>query len=767
MRYELTHDSLAACIEEMVSDEQKIRRKMNRFLEQQYARYETHQVLMNRDDLDYIRPYLHSLSISPSVADFVRKSENAVKRKGQIIAVSVAAIILVISALGIRAYLQGKRFEAQYLNAKARQVLGTDPTAALRLQENAYAIDDNPAIRQDMFSTYRKHAFYKTIIQTQGPVIAAARSADGSTIITVTPSQTEPDRWDEKGTKTSVLAGHIHPVYDLGLSESGEIATAGNDKTAILRDNNGNPTDTFQPQADIQAADIRALAIAPSGNRVVTGAADGTASLWLKGKTEPEFSFRTEYEISDVAAHPRMGSFSVAGNSPYLHFAWFTENGWKSRKIEGPGGEIRTIAYSPDEKYLVSGDNEGNLYLWESQPENLVPLRKIGAHRGAVTSLAFSSDMRWLVSGSADSTAIVWRLEDGSATHLRGHRGEIRSVHIDTHNTIMTAGLDSTVRVWTLPDPGPIFAKEDHSRGVTALAFSPDGKLIATGGNDHAVSLLDHTTMSYRWTHLHHREPILAVAVLAGGEVASVDAYGAFVRVDAENRAIEREFHAGESELLSAAFSADGKWLFTGGADSTARLWNIESGEEWVKITHRGLVFSVAFSPDGNQLLTGCEDSTAYLWDKTGRQLQAFKGHGGEVLSVGFTPRTATVITGSQDQTIRLWDKNGQVAGYFRDLAKPLKTLAVNPAETLLIAGYKDSRVILYDMEGYAIADIGGHKNFVNIAAFSPDGLQFATGSDDKYLRIWNHFRLPLADFLEKGILQPAGTEIQHLSNIP
>ncbi|MEZ4774596.1 MAG: WD40 repeat domain-containing protein [Bacteroidia bacterium] len=761
MKYELTHDSLARQIEEMVSDEQKIRRKMLRFLQEQYARYESSQVLMNREDLDYVRPYLGSLPLNESVKVFVRKSETSVKRKGQFLAGAVSVIVLIISVLGIRAYIEGQRYQAQYLNAKARQISTTDPSMALRLEEAAYAIDDNAAIRQDMFETYRKNAFYQILLKLDGPVIAAARSVDGHQLVTVTASSPVPQIWNEKGQKTGELTGHIHPVYDVDIAGNGHIASAGNDKTAILWGEDRKPADTFVPAEGDQAADIRSVAISPAGTHVVSGASDGKVSIWLTGKQQPIFELNAQMEITCVAIHPHAASFAVAGNMHDIIYGYFTESGWETARFSMPGDAIQKLAYSPDGKYLSSGDGSGKILLWEVGYDSIKWLKQVGQHRSAVHALAFSPDSRWLVSGSADSTAVLWPMNAGRPVRLLGHTGEIRSVSIGADNLMMTAGLDSTVRIWNMPDPPPFFETETHGRGVSALAFSPDGQRIVTGGRDQMVSLIDPVNSKFLWTHQHHREQILAVAIFPDGRVGSVDEYGSVVRVDAENKAIDREFQAGEIALLSAAFSPDGQWLLTGGTDSTARLWNIDTGEESLVLPHQGLVFSVAFNPDGNYFLTGCEDSSAYLWDKTGKKVQVLSGHKGEVLSVGFTPSTGRILTGCQDQKIRLWDKGGKLFRVFGDLAKPVNTVAVNPGETLLLVGYKDERVVMYDLEGYAIADISGHKNIVNKVAFTPDGKWIATASDDKYLRVWNDFRMPLADFLNEGILNILDTHIR------
>jgi serine/threonine protein kinase len=156
-----------------------------------------------------------------------------------------------------------------------------------------------------------------------------------------------------------------------------------------------------------------------------------------------------------------------------------------------------------------------------------------------------------------------------------------------------------------------------HANTVRSVAFSPNGKRLATGSGDRTVKLWDATT---------------------GQELATLKGHGDWVN--------------------SVAFSPDSKRLATGSEDQTVRLWDAVTGQELTTLKgHGDAVSSVAFSPDGKRLATGSADRTIKLWDTaTGQELTALKGHAGPVSSVTFSPDGKRLATGSGDHTVMLWD---------------------------------------------------------------------------------------------------------------
>lgn len=243
-----------------------------------------------------------------------------------------------------------------------------------------------------------------------------------------------------------------------------------------------------------------------------------------------------------------------------------------------------------------------------------------------------------------------------------------------------------------------------HSRTLTSVAYSPDGKQLATSGVDGTVRIWD---------------------LESDSEVANLTGH--------------------TSAVLSVAFHPNGELVASAGPDGTVRLWDLKSKQESkVVVEHDSAIQSVVFSPDGTRLATACSDGTVRVWDaETGEPVRTFSGHHAGVLCVAFSPDGSRLASGGNDYTARLWSLDGSSA---------TATLAANPPRAiwsvafspdgayLATAGKGPSPTTLWNVRtGTPIMTYPTFEGIISSVAFSPDGLRLATCSLDEHtVRIWN-----------------------------
>ncbi|KPM54356.1 hypothetical protein ACG83_20690 [Frankia sp. R43] len=316
---------------------------------------------------------------------------------------------------------------------------------------------------------------------------------------------------------------------------------------------------------------------------------------------------------------------------------------------------------------------------------------------------------------------------------LEGHTDWVTAVAFSPNRrTLASGGRDRAVRLWDVSDPfhaHPIGAPLlGHTDGVTSVAFSPDGRTLVSAAKDSTVRLWDVTDPS--------RARSLGTPLPVAGGYAHAVAFPSFAGRVMDGR---------------------GRVLASGGEVGRVQLWDLTDpsaprpfGQSFA--AHDDLVWSVALSSEARTLASGSLDGTVRLWDVSDpdhpHPLGApLDGHRGGVYTVGFAPDTRTLASGGKDALIRLWDVTDPASP--RPLGPPLTghtslvwQVAFSPDGHTLASVAADHTVRLWDLTDRTSArplghPLVGHTNWVTSVAFSPDGHLVASGSWDRTVRLW------------------------------
>ena len=289
---------------------------------------------------------------------------------------------------------------------------------------------------------------------------------------------------------------------------------------------------------------------------------------------------------------------------------------------------------------------------------------------------------------------------------------------------------------------GCISTLKGHSSWVLALAASPDGQTLVSGGLDDRIIVWDLLSGDPDKILVGHTKPINGLVITPNGKMVvscSDDISIKFWRLSTGS--MERSLSVHTRDINSIAVSPDGQFLVSGAEDRTLCAWNVNTGA-WLRSYPEvsGMVRSVAISANAQVVACGGLDNKVRVWNfNTTQLLLCFSGHNNSVLSVALTQSGRYAVSGSKDRTIKIWNtQSGELVRTLIGHLDMVNTVAITPDGRYLISGSADKTIRIWHFaSGEPLVTITSHKSAVNAIVVSPNQKWFASASSDNLIKIW------------------------------
>jgi WD40 repeat protein len=510
------------------------------------------------------------------------------------------------------------------------------------------------------FRPHERSVARSVAFSPDGKVLATGGGAFGHRVLAL---------WDaDRGKKLRAFGGKKEMVHVIVFSPDGKRLAAGDKGGAVqLWD---PATGRLLPGGWQHLSTVHALAFSPDGQRLVSAGQDSTLRLWdlRAGKKIWDAEEKMDWGPPQGLRVRNTGINAVAFSPDGKTVAWGGHAGpvRLSDAATGKAGRvlgtrqfvIHSLAFNPDGKTLAVGTNEHVLHLWDvkSGKERLT----FAAHTGPVNFVACTPDGRRAASVGSDITVRLWDARSSKPlAGFRPHRGYLNAfAFAPDGRSFATGSSDGDIRFWD--SAGKQIRRLAASGNVLSLAFSPDGKLLASGnkvesGDHGTVTLWDvKTGKEVRRLLEKTKHGFWGLAFSPDDKLLAAASYDVIHLLDTETWKELRRLPG----LPGFSFSPDGNMLLTGNRDNQVRLFDVASGRELRRCgKHGDTLIDFRFSPDGRTLVWAGEGKDVLLVEAaTGRLRRRFAGHTGDVRSVAFTPDGRCAVSASEDTTLLVWD---------------------------------------------------------------------------------------------------------------
>nr|WP_322768940.1 NB-ARC domain-containing protein [Frankia sp. Cr1] len=560
-----------------------------------------------------------------------------------------------------------------------------------------------------------------------------------------------PDRADPR--QRCTFATHNGGVNGAAYSPDGTLlASAGDDGTVQIRD---VATRDLRATFTSRTGAVSGVSFSPDG-AVLATSGDGTVRIWdvADETTRTTLTDHTGW-VNDVAFSPDGALLASAGNDRTVRI-WKVNAAAPHATPFNHNSAVCGMVFSADGTLLASACDDGTVWIWDVAHGTARTM--LTDHTGTVNGVAFSPDGALLASAGNDDTVRVWDVETGTPRiTLVGHSDWVYGVAFSPDGVFLaSAGGDGAVKIWDVARGTIRTTLTGHTDWVYDVVFAPKPPktslsdpaptdiMLASVSNDGTVRIWDFTTALTHTMAAIQADGIHEVAFSPDGRLlasaGSSDQTVQIWEVDTGTKLTALRGHAGR--VSGIAFSPDGALLASVRSDEPVRIWDVLTGDlQSIFTGHTGMLTNLAFSPDGALLASAGNDGLVRIWEVKSGTIQATPSSHIGVTAVAFSPDGLQLASAGGDETVRLWDvASGAARAILTGHAGWVHDVAFSPDGTLLASASSDAKIKIWDVATSGLlTSLLGHTGTVKGLAFSSDGsLLSSVGENDHSIRVWD-----------------------------